>query len=147
VKETAVPTNLTDHLAKSWPERKLIDHHAVIPVGQASADPEAFLAQVETDVAVQVAIGLTHDQWVMLGSSGPRWWLHPDGYEPELRRPWDREREPFATLPEYAALECEITGYAVPTFLDTSLWPFESAPAAATEMADTPGAADDVGQS
>lgn len=126
VKETAVPTNLTDHLAKSWPHRKLISHHVIISVGAANEDPDAFLGQIESDVAVQVAIGLTHDQWVMLTSSGPQWWLYPDGHtgsQLDAKRPWFRDHEPFATLPECADLECEITGYAVPTFLDSSLWP------------------------
>jgi hypothetical protein len=126
MQETAVPTNLTDHLTRSWPQRKLINHKAIIGVHAASQDPDAFLGQIETDVAVQVAVGLTHDQWIMLTSSGPQWWLYPDGFQASQlgrKRPWDREHEPFATLPGHAHLECEITGYAVPTFLDTTLWP------------------------
>lgn len=126
VKQTAVPTDLTAHLAKTWPERRLISQRVALAVDAAKGDPDAFLGQIETDIAVQVAVGLTHDQWVMLTSSGPQWWLHPEGYDPSpiaTKRPWDRDREPFATLPADAALECEITGYAVPTFLDSSLWP------------------------
>jgi hypothetical protein len=126
VKQTAVPTNLTDHLAKSWATRKLVSQRATVGVRQASEDPDAYLGQIESNIAVQVAVGLTHDQWVLLISSGPQWWVYPDGFDPVLldaKRPWDREREPFESLPEHAVLECEITGYAVPTFLDNSLWP------------------------